>query len=235
MFGGMAIVEKVYKNSLEPLTPEERVAVIAILSRALTVFLLLILPSVNVVFEVIRTHVLPRYFMDYFLGTLFGINASTLVMHTLASGQRFPAPQVITYMVLYYNIITNGSWFVYYFVLFLSVFSALRVLDDISIIFPFRRILLLANGLRYTEELSIFGFLLWSFFTWENRDITKLVVFPTVVVVAYMYSDRLEDDDTFSAVSRRSTTLPSIKKTLTAPTFRFGFVEDVKQKAENID
>ena len=231
----MAIVEKLFKTNLDRLNPDERVAVIAILSRMFTVVVLLILPTVNMMMEFVRTHVIPKYFMDFFLGTLFGINASTLIMHSLSSGQHFPVPQTMMYMILYYEILTNGSWFVYYFVLSLSVFSALRVMDDVSILFPARRVILIASFLRYLEELCMFGFLGWSFFTWENRDLTKFIVLPMTVVVSYMYSDNLQVNDIMPGVSRKNTTIPAIHKTLTSPTFAFAYVEDKKPQHQDID
>lgn len=214
MFVGMSIVEKVLGRHLCNYQVGERNALVAIHSRIFAVIVLLILPSLNIGIEIVRTREISEWFTDYLLGVTLGINANTMIMHSLTSNGKMPVTHILVYAGLYYQVVMHSTLFVYNFMIVISFFSMLRIMDDVAVIFPYPSIVRTSKLLRYSEEVALYLMLVWSFFHWDTVGVSKFVVFPVVFLVAYMYSDIFENNDNLHMLSRKSTTLPSVKHTL---------------------
>ena len=221
MFAVFSLVEKTYSfyvNSLpeelkrrhtDDITMAQKHAYFSLITRVVSVICLNFIPLWFVAIEFVQKKQLATYWSDYIMGSIITINTSTLIWNTLIIQQTNPGSSIFFMYMFYMHIISNPQSFIYSISFLMTLFTILRITDDIYIIYPRPKLERFNRYTRTIEEYAMYLFIVLNVF---NLSLYHWVA--TAVMLPWLYSSEIDNYQSLHVINRKNTVLPAITNTI---------------------
>lgn len=206
MFASVSLIEKLLGALYEQKSTKQRNAITAVLSRILTLLVLMVGPLLYILLDTIRHRQLDEYYVDYAMGTIITTNTCALLWTAYANGLSLPVNQIILAYITFYHVISNPHTLLYYASFLITVFSTLRVSEDVAQLYHSKRLYDLNTFIRKAEEVSMYGF-----FVLNPSKMSMFALAAACLALPWLYSDNIDEIEWFHLINRKSTTLPAIR------------------------
>lgn len=221
MFAVFSLVEKTYSfyvNSLpeelkkrhtDDITLAQKHAYFSLITRVISVICLNFVPLWFVAMEFLQKKQLAIYWSDYIMGSIITINACTLIWNTVIIHQTNPGSSVFFMYMFYMHIVSNPQTFIYSISFLMTLFTILRVTDDIYIIYPKPKLERFNQYTRTTEEYAMYLFIVFNVF---NLSVYHWVA--TAIMLPWLYSSEIDKYQSLHAINRKNTVPQAITNTI---------------------
>lgn len=205
MFASISAIEKVMTPVYNDKSNMQKNAITAVLSRIITLLLVMVPALFYILLDAIRHQQLNEYYVDYTMGAIITTNTYALLWNAHANNMYLPINQVILAYIMLYHVISNPQTLLYYASFMITVFSTLRVTDDVAALYHSERLYRLNTYIRKTEEFSMYGF-----FVLNPSKISIGALCGAFLVLPWLYSDDIEKFPPLYFANRKRTTAPMI-------------------------